>query len=451
MKPGLTVNDGRGPHLAWNSSYAQRSSADNTHAKFLTGAVVVGFLLAFTRWGSYLGTGGLFLTDAILLVTLIHHIVDSIQRGKSNVIGSGSVVLAAFLVWGAARAITSPWPFALTTLRDLAPYFYAVLGVLAARSLVGSTEADRQKSARFIVWSLRIHLWWFSLVTLVPEIIEHTPLIQSTVRFLSPRPDVDVALVGVYAAWLLLQALRDGEMRPTIALSLVFSWTIIFQGGTRAGLLGAATALIFALWVAFRSSDVTVRRKLAAAALIPLLTFPAVALFPQSAIGQRLQATFQQSPSTPGAGTASARANAWPLVIDYVSETNTRLLVGVGFGPNFMVESGAEAVMLGEESQDSTRSPHNYWLGTLARLGSIGVFFFGLVLAVTLRRVWQLRLALAAEPLLFLSATLCLALIAPFSFGVVLEAPFGAIPFFWAVGLLLAAPKVSNNGLEGTA
>jgi hypothetical protein len=48
---------------------------------------------------------------------------------------------------------------------------------------------------------------------------------------------------------------------------------------------------------------------------------------------------------------------------------------------------------------------------------------------------------LADEPLLFIAAAVPTSLLVPATFGVILESPFGAVPFFWCVGLLLAWPR----------
>jgi hypothetical protein len=48
---------------------------------------------------------------------------------------------------------------------------------------------------------------------------------------------------------------------------------------------------------------------------------------------------------------------------------------------------------------------------------------------------------LVEEPLLFLASVIAMGLLIPATLGVVLESPFGAVPFFWATGILLAYPN----------
>ena len=112
------------------------------------------------------------------------------------------------------------------------------------------------------------------------------------------------------------------------------------------------------------------------------------------------------------------------------------MTVGVGFGPDFLYESHAAYYLLGPVVADerSVRSPHNYYLGSWARIGLIGL---GLIVGVTvsaLRAAWRKRRDrddLATFAGLALTGFVTVAL-----FGVMLESPFGAVPFFWALGIL---------------
>ena len=55
----------------------------------------------------------------------------------------------------------------------------------------------------------------------------------------------------------------------------------------------------------------------------------------------------------------------------FVFRSPERTAIGVGFGRNFIEESGSRNVLEGD-TYTNVRSPHNYVIGTLARLGVFG-------------------------------------------------------------------------------
>ncbi len=89
--------------------------------------------------------------------------------------------------------------------------------------------------------------------------------------------------------------------------------------------------------------------------------------------------------------------------------------------------------------QEDVRSPHNYLLGTWARLGLVGVI---LVLGLLIAGLRLARLVAKRAPHLRDDDVLAMLLVASIPVvafvGVVLESPFGALPYFWAIGHLSA-------------
>jgi len=137
-------------------------------------------------------------------------------------------------------------------------------------------------------------------------------------------------------------------------------------------------------------------------------------------------------------GTANARVHSWTALIGYLDRDPGRETLGVGFGPDYLEESGASVLLLGTLNAE-VRSPHNYLLGTWARLGLVGVILFlGLLTAgLRLARLLAIRAPRVRDDDLL--AMLLVASIPVIAFvGVVLESPFGALPFFWATGHLSA-------------
>ena len=174
---------------------------------------------------------------------------------------------------------------------------------------------------------------------------------------------------------------------------------------------------------------------------------------------RRLLATAGSTSTTQEArsaqGTTRARLMAWDKVLDYTFEDPVRTVIGVGFGTDFLRLSDGD-VPLGRGI--GVRSPHNYLLTCFARLGLVGlmlvVALLSALLAVALSTLWTGR----PDELTSLSALLVVSIFVVSMFGVVLESPatnerasrpgirklgavlespFGALPFFWAAGILL--------------
>ena len=159
--------------------------------------------------------------------------------------------------------------------------------------------------------------------------------------------------------------------------------------------------------------------------------------------GQRLVESVRGQESQ-ALGTVQVREYAWTGVTEYILADARRTAVGVGFGPDFIQDSGTAYSLEGSEYTD-VRSPHNYVFGTLARLGVAGALLVllligaGAVLSVR-------RLADSGDAVTVLAALLVLGLPVTALLGVVLESPFGAIPYFWAIGQLAR----TSQGVEGS-
>ena len=85
------------------------------------------------------------------------------------------------------------------------------------------------------------------------------------------------------------------------------------------------------------------------------------------------------------------------------------------------------------------RAPHDYWLNTWVRLGAVGVALSIalalLAMVAAVRSLWGGAAALTDV----IAAALVLTLPLPASLGVILESPFGAVPYFWALGHLVGS------------
>jgi O-antigen ligase len=281
------------------------------------------------------------------------------------------------------------------------------------------------------------------------------PLADLGLHWFQPRPDFDGLVCGMTAALALHVALSGKRV----------GWHLILAGASgamaailssRAGLLGFLMALLVILALSPARARIRAPRSARVATAAVIAAIPvALVLGATTESAQRLAAGIGQagvgySSSNPndvgGArGTSRARIESWLAVWDYMQETPGRLIAGVGFGPDYLHDSGAEQKLLGSDLAQDVRAPHNYLVNSGARLGIFGLFIVigllitGLRLALTLART---------DPDLTnmdVLAVLCVTVLPVGAlFGVILESPFGAIPFFWALGHLSA--RVSELG-----
>lgn len=434
-----------------------QDSGNRRHGGALAGVAAVTLAVGAGRWGSYLGAPPLFLTDVLLAAGVWHYTTTRLAfHDDPSVFATERPhrALVLFSAWVVARFVVA-LRVDLDALRDFAPYLYSILGIVAALSLARAGAKSRERTATALLWALAFHAAWVFLVTVIaPDLPLRLPMLSAVqgLHVFGLRPDTDMSLMGVLAAWLLVRVIR-GRRPWRSFLGLLACWAAILSPNmyqTRGGTLGAVVAGMLAVLVALGSGTGRSARRTMLVAVIPLMFVGAMAVLPETTAGQRFVGTFGSAGSSEAgqaSGTTGARERTYRHLWQYATESPKRAAVGVGFGPDFMVESGASYLLTGSEGGGATdpRSPHNYWLTTLIRLGAIGLALFAALMLSVVARMKRLVPVMGDQPLLLLAALIVSAFVIPMSVGVVLESPFGAVPFFWCVGLLLAWPK-PNSG-----
>jgi len=126
-------------------------------------------------------------------------------------------------------------------------------------------------------------------------------------------------------------------------------------------------------------------------------------------------------------GTITWRQNWWKAIWENSNENYTNLLIGPGYG--FVLK---DLVNYLEQSGD-VRTPHNIFYYALGYTGWFGVVIFFALQLTCVSMLWRVyRLTGQAYGLAVWAATL----IAAF-FGNVMETPFGAIPIYLTMGLII--------------
>lgn len=418
----------------------------------LFGTSAVALMIAASRWGSYIGANPLFLTDLLLAGGVACAIFLRRSGSRPGLDGYSArstpgPVYILFVVYVIARMFVAllNQPI-LLTFRDAVPYLYAAVGMGSALAVARSTPDTRRRSAAVLYWALVAHLAWATPVAFTGFVGVDTPLVGTPV--FSVRPDIDSALFGVGAGVFLIAHTRSFH-RVTSSIGLVASGASVVFVSTRAGLLSFLVCVVVATGLIYCSHESRPSRRATMRILIPLVAFIALAALSQTTLGERAVATvFPDSASSVAqynaVGTQTARAAAWQGVIEWTQADAVRTVVGSGFGNNILTESGTRRLLEGT-TFTNVRSPHNYFVGAYARLGFIGLMFVLTIMVQVLTCIWRRRREALDDPLFAATALMFVAIIPVASLGVVLEAPFGAIPFWWSAGMLLA---VSTPGFR---
>jgi hypothetical protein len=401
------------------------------------------WLLGATRWGSYLAIPGVhvYISEWFIIAAVAVLIATgAVPMAVRRVVTSRQPLvwgMVALVTWSVIRLVVSGVP-TMTGLRDFAPYGYAICGLMVFALPLRETSRWRAVVVTVIVF----HAAWMTFAWRWPMTAAGLPALGQT-QWLAIRYDVDSAVAGVAAGLAILYLPgRLSQWPRTLALLAFAAWNAVLAvySTSRSGLLACVTVMGFAAaargLAAVRATASHRRPLLAGAAAVLVVGALAAAL--ASPGGQRLIES--GTAGTGSHGTTHAREVVYTKVTHYITATPDRIAVGVGFGPDFLSTSHAAFFLEGTEYH-GVRSPHDYELGTWARTGVVGLLITLWLAVFGVAGAWrQLRRPRGAV-WRDMAALLAIAMPLVAAFGVVLESPFGAIPYFTALGLLAAGHR----------
>ena len=442
------------------SPVIQRTTS--TRPRLLTATIVVAFALAASRWGTNIGISPFFISDGLIALAVAHLAAGRFTKGSEKRRRgpfATTPLFLAFLMYVVVRAVLSIGQApTIDLLRDAIPFLYGGLALISGYALVRSDATVQQATARVLRWALTFHLVWVTAVSAtglqqgfaILGPIGNAPVFQI-------RPDIDVALVSIAAALSLRQVLLRRRVFWNL-LAVACGLAVVFiTTNTRAGQISLVVSLAVAYALTFAASHRSKGRQLFMVMAVPALLAAALLILPTTTAGQRIIVTLFPAASS-GAeaelnaqGTQRARELTWQQVIEWTNAEPGRAVFGSGFGNNFLEQSGTLAYLEGT-TYENVRSPHNWLVGTYARLGIIGTVLAASWLVSLGFYIYRRRQRIG-ESDLFAAASLIVVAITPVALlGVVLEAPFGAIPFFWAAGIVMASRRDASGGqLENSA
>jgi hypothetical protein len=162
----------------------------------------------------------------------------------------------------------------------------------------------------------------------------------------------------------------------------------------------------------------------------------------------------QAASSDPNVDTAAWRVAWWRALLNETLSNTQTTLVGAGFGADLTGPLRAQFGVQTDESGRPVRSPHNILINLFARTGLVG-----LGLWLVMQWTWFVKVLRAighgrragmveeADLLLWLFGYAVLILVSA-TLGVVLEGPYGAIPYFLVVGMSLRCAAHLSDAVE---
>lgn len=363
------------------------------------------------------------------------------------------LALVTLLIIGAARFGFDFPRHRLLAVRDFAVVYYAAFFFLARH--MASDERARDYLLSCIGGALLLLPIAFALSETFPAFFLHTLTVHGAPLFFY-KADLVFAFVAIAIVWWYFRAPPTARRPMWIGLLVLFVW--LGLSDNRSSQLGLAVVLGM-LVVARRWRLPAV---LGSVALVGFLVLAALAFVGNNTWAERkLEGMRDRAVSLTdftGARSYSSeeshfkgdnnrfRTLWWKSVATEVWQTNPAF--GLGFGHDlaggFLQEYNP--LMMSEEF--GVRSPHNVFVTFLGRLGGIGLAMWVGVSALIVVRAWRaLRRATdlaewapwAGIVIILVSAT----------FGVVLEGPMGALPFWVLLGLASVAPTENTTRPDG--
>ena len=432
------------------------------------GTAVFIYLIFGTRWISYVVVGSVYVTDLLIagaILSLAIQIAGNRQALRRQADYLLLIPVAFLLLWATVRFATE-FNLDNSSIRDFAPYAYSALAIVGFFGILVSSRGQIKRTLIAVYFALLAHLIWIVLESIFPKLFSEFPFVNSSmgIRVLSTRGDVDVTYVAIFMCinLLLITTVRMSNLKIiTLSFFAIISFAVLLASSTRSGVIAFVIAFLW-LVLALVLKGYQPKRHLSKPMLVlPIgLLLVTILLGAKSPVLERasiVESTTlvaitpsnlsSESPVAPqetlaasGEGTVLARFNSWRSLGKWIFADAERAFVGAGFNENIMSSSGAGAQLVGPYSPElaSLRAPHNFLVGTTAHLGLVGLGIylssFITFVVLVLRRV---RSTSNFTPMLTMSF-FPIALLLPATVGVILESPFGAIPYWWAIGVATA-------------
>lgn len=406
--------------------------------------------------GLYLPLGSLplYLGELALPVLLLAALGR--LRGRWRAFGPPAWWLAGWMALNGLLTLPHLLPYGIVAIRDAAIWYYGLYAI------VGAAVWHSMDVSRIRRWFVPVFLVAFlSLPASLAQNMGLLPPVQLPIGdspLIGEKWDIATMFLVGGAALFLTGGGSPPWPRWATPLLVAVSLVLIALPQYRASFIGLVA--VFALLVAFRQRRVVAVTIVGLIALLALLwaanlqTPSMRGIVSTREIIERQLSTLRfagegTNPQDENDNTVYWRVIWWQALWDDAVANPPILILGRGYGPDLRdVVIGLEtATMNWDQNADvgrPVRSPHNIAMTILARSGMVGFSVWLLMLAVSFWHIARATLLsrragerehelLGIWLIAYLAAILIVAL-----FGVVLESPMGAIPFFFLLGIAIA-------------
>lgn len=428
--------------ILYRNSFSERSTGLFWSYMVLLSALIP---ITFSKWGTYLKIPSIpiYICD-LLLATGCAGIVMSRKLQHNNSInqagnrGNLRMAIWGFVLWFIVmlQVIFRNFDSSLE-LRDSAPLIYAMAVPFYIRSI---NNIGIEKVKRLVTSGLFIHTMWIFLVSNGYLIEFYVPFLE--VPVLRGRADFDAGLCASAATLNLFQILNKKNMFSSFALFLINTY-IVFSVGNRAAGIGLMLSIF---WLAYKGNTLIFNKAFFRLRLVILVaSFLLASLYAGRIVyGPRFLFTrfnfinfMVNREGIMQDSTADARLQAWELLLAHSRRTFDSFLFGYGPGSSALYDSGAVGFLSG--SMD-VRAPHNIFLFILLHFGFICAIIWSLpIITILVKLVWSKPKQSLAGEVIVLYTSLAITLFSLSVFGVNMEAPFGALVFYFSISWFLVS------------
>ena len=350
-------------------------------------------------------------------------------------------LIAAYLLYAVVRFAFDVRQYRFDAIRDLAVVYYAAFFFIAYQ--VGGNAATRQFFERCIGVAVALQAVITLVYTVRPEFLQTSFVIRGAPLFFQ-KGDLTMtfAAVGIFflANRTRIAGLKWLRVALLIVLALCAALSIV-----RAALLALACGSLLLFLAGQRRVFVFLGGGIVAAAIAVMFVTAAggsVADSPRilhfkDKIASMVDLTgryeYQTDLGTMKGDNNEFRRTFWKVMATETTKSNP--LFGKGFGYNFLPQFEA---YYARGSWEGLRSPHNYYVTVYGRMGAVGLLIFLGITFVIMKNAVRAALLVRAgrlAPADFSYWCAAVVLLVSATFGVVLEGPMGAIPFWTFLGL----------------
>ncbi len=421
---------------------------------------LLAYLAAITIFGkgpTYLGYPPLYWGEIVMAVSLLLIAPWGVRAGYVARNRGLALTVAGFMALGAALTAISFPRWRLDAIRDAALWYYGLFFFVGLGLAARPALADR-------AWRWLRVFWMASLVWNTADLLTHhrlsywgpvipwrgVPLFFNSVHETGEHLALGALLV-LCTTTLHGKPLWRTVLAP-IALVGLAAFSVAQGRGMRLGIASGVLAVLL-LGLARRTPRFQTRLVVLAAVAVPVLALAGAVYTDRFVTIAHLDRFEDADPSDP-VGTANWRMIWWENLYDAVVRTNPAF--GLGFGESLHVYNPLLENLQGDFV---VRSPHNFNVTVLARMGFAGLALWAAVLAVGIGglfcRVW--RGTVRGRPYspgrhdeLAFWVLMLVATVVNSSLGVLMEGPVLGIWFWFALGfangraLTTGAPAVEG-------